>query len=170
VDSTIEVAAGAVAEERFVLRRVTTLAGVNTIASRALMREFDENRKLGLGQFRTREELAKQEAQRLSEVMTMMRGVRIVRVPVSIGRTISVLSSARGQRSLTSGQCYAQVYLDNTPLYLGRPNEPLFDLNELLVLQIEAIQYFAGASETPSKYSSLNSDCGVMVIHTRQTP
>lgn len=170
VDSTIEVTAGVVAEERFVLRRVTTLAGVNTTASRALMREFDENRKLGLGQFRTREELAKQEAQRLSEVMTMMRGVRIVRVPVSSGRTISVLSSARGQRSLTSGQCFAQVYLDNTPLYLGRPNEPLFDLNELLVLQIEAIQYFAGASETPSKYSSLNSDCGVVVIHTRQTP
>jgi hypothetical protein len=44
--------------------------------------------------------------------------------------------------------------------------EPLFDINSIPVAQIEAIEYYASAAETPTKYSALNSQCGVLVIHT----
>ena len=110
----------------------------------------------------TRDQLAKVESQRLGALVSMMRGARIV----PMGRSGANLTSARGQRSITGGSCYAQIYLDEKPVYMGRPGEPVPDINEFLVHQIEAIEYFAGAAETPSKYTNLNSGCGVLVIHT----
>ena len=68
---------------------------------------------------------------------------------------------------MASGTCYAQIYLDAVPLYSGRDGEPIPDINELLVSQYEAIEWYSGASETPSKYTNLNSGCGVLVLHTR---
>ncbi len=53
-------------------------------------------------------------------------------------------------------------------MYLGRDGEPLYTLNELLVMQIEAIEFYAGPSETPAKYNNLNANCGVLVVHTRR--
>jgi hypothetical protein len=34
------------------------------------------------------------------------------------------------------------------------------------VSSIEAIEFYATGAETPMKYASLNSECGVLVIHT----
>jgi hypothetical protein len=42
----------------------------------------------------------------------------------------------------------------------------LFDINSIPVATIEAIEYYASAAQTPTKYSVLNSQCGVLVIHT----
>ncbi len=36
--------------------------------------------------------------------------------------------------------------------------------------QIEAIEFYSSPAQTPSKYSRLNSRCGVYVIHTRRPP
>jgi hypothetical protein len=44
--------------------------------------------------------------------------------------------------------------------------EPLFDINSIPVASIEAIEYYATAAETPMKYATLNSECGVLVIHS----
>ncbi len=76
--------------------------------------------------------------------------------------------------------CYALVYVDNHAVWSGkkfreppggRPGpqyrwEPLFDINSIPVAEIEAIEYYASAAETPAKYATRNSDCGVLVIHT----
>ncbi|HEY2165473.1 MAG TPA: hypothetical protein VGH04_15860, partial [Gemmatimonadaceae bacterium] len=43
---------------------------------------------------------------------------------------------------------------------------PLFDVNSIGVTNIEAIEYYASSAEAPLKYSVLNSQCGVLVIHT----
>jgi hypothetical protein len=42
----------------------------------------------------------------------------------------------------------------------------LFDINTIPVSSIEAIEFYATGAETPMKYASLNSECGVLVIHT----
>ncbi len=34
--------------------------------------------------------------------------------------------------------------------------------------QIEAIEHYAGPSQTPSRYARLTSSCGVLMIHTRR--
>jgi hypothetical protein len=66
--------------------------------------------------------------------------------------------------------CYAVVFVDDQPVFrnqkLGNVMEPLFDINSIPVAQIEAIEYYASAAQTPMKYSVLNSQCGVVVIHT----
>ena len=48
----------------------------------------------------------------------------------------------------------------------GHTWEPLFDINTIPVADIEAVEYYASAAETPSKYATLDSQCGVLVIHT----
>ena len=51
----------------------------------------------------------------------------------------------------------------------GTPTPP-FEANELHADQIEALEWYAGASETPGRYAKLNSDCGVLVVHMRRGP
>jgi hypothetical protein len=53
-------------------------------------------------------------------------------------------------------------------MYGGKSREPLFDTRRVSAEQIEAIEYYAGPAETPAKYSTLNTQCGVLVIHTRR--
>jgi Carboxypeptidase regulatory-like domain len=161
-DTTLVVAPGGMLEQRWVLENVTTLAEVNTTASRAWFREFDEHRRIGLGQFLTREELEKREAQRLGDLMVMMRGTKITRS----GQSASYLATSRPRTQ--RGECFAHVWLDGNPMYLGRPSEPLYNLNELLVMHIEAIEYYAGPADTPAKYNNLGANCGVLVVHTRR--
>jgi hypothetical protein len=163
-DQPLSLPPGAVTDLRFVLARVTTIAEVTTTASMAWIKDFDEHRKLGLGQFLTRDQLAKQESVRLSAILTMLRGTKLV----PVGQTGARVTSSRGQRSLSGRLCYAQIYLDDKPMYLGRDGEPVPNVNEFLTSQLEAVEWFAGAAETPAKYNNLNAGCGVLVLHTRQ--
>jgi hypothetical protein len=65
-------------------------------------------------------------------------------------------------------ECWAQVYLDGV-LQNGmkEPTEP-FDLKQIPVDRVEAIEFYAGGGETPLQYSRLGSQCGVLVIWTRR--
>lgn len=63
--------------------------------------------------------------------------------------------------------CYAQVWVDGRLMNRDRPTEP-FDLNSIAPEQLEALEWYASASQTPAQYSSLNSPCGVMVLWTRR--
>ncbi len=164
LDKSLKLAAGDVVRQSFVLSPVRTIAGVTTTANRAWLKDFEENRKLGLGQFRTEQELQQKQMLRMSALLSEFRGARLITPP---GSKKTFLSSSRGERSMSSGTCYAQIYLDDTPLYSGRNGEPVPDINELLISQYEAVEWYAGASETPSKYTNLNSGCGVLVLHTR---
>ena len=74
------------------------------------------------------------------------------------------------QGDLHRCDCYAHVYLNNAPYYRGGQGEPVPDINRFSPSQIEAIEYYAGSSQTPSQYSRLNSQCGVIVLHTRRSP
>jgi hypothetical protein len=62
------------------------------------------------------------------------------------------------------------VYLNNATVYAGRNEEPLFDVNTIRPDQLEAVEYYAGAAETPLEYGTLDSTCGVLVLWTRRTP
>lgn len=64
--------------------------------------------------------------------------------------------------------CYANVFLDGFQVYHGRDGEALFDVNSIPVEMIEGIEYYAGPAETPTRYSSLDMSCGVLVIWTRR--
>jgi hypothetical protein len=183
--------AGRTVEDTIRLAAVIALDLIKVTAAGAIP-SFEEHRALGLGSFLTRDELERYRSRRLSDVVSQLRGAAVLSGKGNNGW----LYSRRGVRSLNSRTCgvsrgnsnigldpadvamgakpctcYAQVYLDRALVYRGslHGGESLFNLNSLSVDQVEAVEYFAGASQTPLEYSTLNSTCGVLVIHTRRS-
>jgi hypothetical protein len=152
--------------------------------------DFEVNKKLGLGHFLTRAELAPQEGRSTGAVLTTVPGIKVFAMGpyawVGSGRHNAtslgggaVLDDADELKRAPHWDCYALVYLDGHLVFRGQKFrnfthlhgqvlqwEPLFDINSISVSSIEAIEYYASAAETPMKYATLNSDCGVLVIHT----
>lgn len=159
------------------------LEGVNVEES-GVIPSFEEHRRMGLGHFVTREQLQEQEQRRLADILGQVSGIKVRngrggnmswvysnRRPVtSITKfSRSFLDDADVNDGADPRLCYAQVYLDQVPVYRGREQEGLFNVNSILPHEIEAIEYYAGPSVTPARYSGLNSQCGVLVIHRRRT-
>jgi len=176
------------------LRPIQTLAPVEVTADAGL-RDFEEHRRIGLGKFLTRAELEKQEHRRFGEIVEAI-GARSARLGnrayVGAGRGgVLSLGLSMGQRnscpflegSLMSDRsrndsrknpgctmCFAQIYLDDVPIYRGGEDEVVPDMNMIIPTSVEAVEYYKSPSQTPLKYSRLNSQCGVLVVHTRRTP
>ncbi len=135
---------------------------------------FDENRRLGLGHFFTREDLSKLEnGPSTAAILESIPGLGVERSKIG---DRSWIKGSRGTRKVSPDQfsrglgaskaCYAQVYLDDVLIYAARDGEDLFDVNSIPVSEIEAIEYYASPAETPARYNGLNSTCGVLVIWT----
>ena len=191
VEAQIAIEAGRTVERHIRMVRATSLDSV-VVTEKAVdhqLDDFEENKKLGLGHFLTRAELAPQEGRSTGAVLTSLPGIKVF----AIGPYAWVGSGRHNVTSLTGGarldemdvtkraprwDCYALVYLDDHLVFRGQkfmvtgPRgsglqwEPLFDINSIAVAEIEAIEYYATAAQTPMKYATLNSECGVLVIHT----
>jgi len=165
-------------ETDFVLiRRVVTLDTVTATENvpAAKMRGFEERRALGIGHFITRDDLAKRENWKTSELLAQVPGAQIFRarsgqgfVASSRGRS-TILLQRDGDRSIgLPPACYADVYVDGVQVYAGRHGQPHFDVNTVGVNQIEGIEFYAGAAEAPAQYSpGFESGCGVLLLWTR---
>jgi hypothetical protein len=186
VTTTLEFSDGRTVERNFALSRVVVLDTVAVSATpfERLMREFDENRAIGLGRFWTRAELAKLEGVPTYLILSQVSGLAIIRGKANhawVGRgraTVITLGGSNATPALDGhdiqlgapeGTCYAHVYVDNVPRYTGRNREPLFDISRITAAEIEAIEYYANPAQTPMRYSTLNSACGTLVIWTRRS-
>ena len=186
VDAQVAIEAGRMIQKNIRLARVTSLDSV-VVTEKAVdhaLGDFEDNRKLGLGHFIARAELAKQEGRSTAAVLTTLPGIKVY----TIGPYAWVGSGRHNVTSLTDRHvlldqsdaakraplwdCYALVYVDDHLVFRGQkfgnpPRwEPLFDINSIPVFEIEAIEYYASAAQAPLKYAILNSQCGVVVIHT----
>ena len=174
VELTLRIDSGAVVRRDVVLERVRVLDTVSVVAARPL-NSFEENRRIGLGQFLDRAALARYESHKVGDVVARLRGAMILRGP---GNQAGVISS-RGAKSLDpiclaledtpmrTCNCAPAVYLDKVRLFDGK-NGAIPNLNAFLISSIEAIEFYTGPSQTPLEYSTLNSNCGVLVLHTRR--
>jgi hypothetical protein len=184
-------------ERRVVLGRAVTLEAVNVEAKRPLLPSFEENRKLGLGHFLTRADLAARENMSLVSFLESMNGLRIVHgndgrawatgthAGSAIGIPPDLPDSLWGART---SSCWSQVYLNDQLVFGGKiieetsvrtstspphrwPHwEPLFDISTFSAAQVEGIEYYASAAETPLRYQRNDPRCGVLVIWTRKSP
>lgn len=150
-----------------------------------LLREFEDNRKVGLGQFVTRDQLAKMQGGVITPVFNQMRGLIMVRsstVPTHAWIATKYMphlvaspadcyeldemvpGEATSPVGAACGYCFPQVYLDYTRISTNKliPNVGRFSPD-----QLQAIEVYAGAAETPNRYSGTQSECGVIVFHTR---
>jgi len=167
-------------EHRVVLTRVSVLEQVTVTApsNQPWRREFEDNRRLGLGRFFTREDLAKREGQNVATLMSSNstaglaqgRGGQMWLTNRRANRGTPFHPDAADSTMGARPGCYAQVYLDDMPVFLARPDEPLFDLHTVQLSGLEAIEYYEGPAQTPGKYLRLNSHCGVIVLHRRTSP
>jgi hypothetical protein len=187
VEAQVAIQAGRTVERHIRMARATNLDSV-VVTEKAVdhqLDDFEVNKKLGLGHFLTRAELAPQEGRSTGAVLTTLPGIRVFTMGpyawIGSGRknVTSLQGGGGGRLQLDRGDqakraplwdCYAVVFVDDQPVFrnqkLGNVVEPLFDINSIPVAQIEAIEYYASAAQTPMKYSVLNSQCGVVVIHT----
>lgn len=142
------------------LEPVTTLDSVvvserSTVAALA---SFEEHRRIGLGHFWTRKDLAAYTNGTLSQVLAQTPGMD----------TKAAMKGFVASTRRPGGSCLSQVYLDQALVYRGRGQG--FNVNSLRPDQVEAIEYYSGPAQLPAKYQGLNADCGVIVIWTRRTP
>jgi hypothetical protein len=185
VQLTLAFEAGQTIERRVLMSRVVML---DTVAVRAsprdqMMREFEDNRRLGLGKFWTRADLEKLEGVPMSGILSQINGSTVVRgrrgsyawivrsrgVLSLGGSTGTAIMPSEEERSLGArAACYATVWVDNVRVYSGRDQEPLFNLNSIQAADIEAMEFYASPAQTPARYTGLNTVCGALVIWTRR--
>ena len=180
MDTTIAFRTNQTVDRRIHLTRVVALDSVSVVAAHYAIRSFEEHRKVGLGTFWTRGDLAGHEARAMSEILSQTPGLRIAR---GTGAYAWILSTRKPpsldntgvyepeRHELLQGlkpDCYARVYMDGALINPGDPAEP-FNVNTLSPNLIEAMEWYASPAETPTRYNRLNSACGVLVVWTRRS-
>jgi hypothetical protein len=168
---------------RIVLSPVQVLNQVDVTAERMrdpMLKLFEENRKLGIGQFLTRDDLERMRALPLSSALREMTTVRLV-----IQNSAAWIGSSRGcltkqPRPKLEGAsggpitvegticCFPSVYLDRMRLYGGEKDGFTPNLNTYNPEQIEAVEFYPGLSTVPAEYAQIDQRCGVLVLHTRR--
>ncbi|MES2177924.1 MAG: carboxypeptidase regulatory-like domain-containing protein [Gemmatimonadota bacterium] len=173
LDAQVTLLSGQRVEKNVYLSRVSTLETM-AVVENALNPSFEEHRRLGLGSFLTREDLAKHDGAALAGALANLRGIQLVS---GTGGHVAVANTrvhTFGGSDLKSDTrrgfklaCYAHVYVDNLPVYTGRDGQDIVDLMEYPPERIQSIEFYSNPAQTPAKYSALNSSCGVIVIWTR---
>jgi hypothetical protein len=165
-----------ITERQFLLANVQTLDSVVVAATRPSLPEFEDRRKLGIGHFFTRAELAKQEHRRMADILARVAGLRVTYASGSSqawvigGRGMGTVyppdraSAAMGAKPA----CYVDVYMDGALVYRGDvPGALLWDVNSVPPVNLEAVEYYSSA-QVPVRYSRANMECGVLLLWTRR--
>jgi hypothetical protein len=152
---------------------------VNGEATKPKLSEFERRRAMGFGHFVTDSMLANQRNRLLSEVVNTIPGQQIYRSNTS---TAAWVSSARGAQSIMgtfkldpsdvrrgapNNQCYAAVFLDGVPVFVGRRGQLLFDINSVPTNSISGIEYYGGSGSLPPEFNVGSNTCGALVIWTK---
>ena len=127
---------------------------------------FYERARAGTGHFLSRWEIEKRNAVVLSEVLSSVPGVKLMRADRGAQKR-SEITFSRGMSSLR--QCMPAVFIDGALIRSGgliRPNE--LPLDEWVnPRDIEGIELYHGAAATPAIYNQ-QAQCGVVVIWTKR--
>lgn len=152
----------------FVIRLVAMPAVLDTIAVRGSnraghpgLRDFEERRRIGIGSFVPDTMIRRMET--ATSLLNLLRrlGVKIERDRA--GRQIPV-ARARGPSRMSILSCPMQVYVDGVPMV---EDDRGFDLRDVRLEQLAAIEFYSGGSQTPVVFEKLNSACGVLVFWMR---
>lgn len=193
-EAIIRFAPGETVERAIVLPRLV-LDTVKVVGEANVPLSFLEHRATGLGYFLTRSDLEKHTGRQIATVLNQAPGIGIIRgrsgeawaqskrftapirsltrppeneVKRQAGGPVWYPEQHEKARGMLPG-CYPRVYLDRTLLNSERPAAPV-DLSVYGAETLEAVEYFSGPAQTPPEYSTLDSACGVLVLHSRRSP
>jgi hypothetical protein len=167
-------------EVRTLAATLVTAAGVSR--SRLDLVGFNARREKGGGRFLDRAVFERQENSRTSTILATVLKVLEGRTgdawavstrAVNKGTCVFCPPPRRDRADAAKGAtphaCYLDVYLDGTQVFdAAQSAAPLFNLNQLRPAEIEGIEVFAGASQTPPEYNRTSGGCGVLLIWTRR--
>lgn len=118
---------------------------------------FAERRAAGQGTFLDWHVLRASEHRRVSDLLRTQRGVRLV-----------VSGASRVIATTARGRCPMAVWLDGTRIFVPGSGMPAPSIDDIPVAQLEAIEVYRGAAETPAELGGLGAACGTVVLWTRR--
>jgi len=138
---------------------------VEARASGWRLRDFDDRRARGMGSFFDESEIARHAPD--GRLTTLLRGVPGAVVRDSRSSSARYLLAGRGARPWSgSGPCYAAVIQDGIWVYRGGPGALPFNLNDVNLKMVRAIEYYRSTAQVPADLAGLGAECGVIVIWT----
>ena len=171
ITGTVRLADGDSIDLRFYMGR--SAAELDTVRVAATgtgpMAEFERRRATGMGTFITRETLARMGTQPLADVIAARATrVRLVHLPNG-GWTLAAAhpSTCMGPSCRQAPVCYMTLWLDRVRVYTADSGDPPPDLSEYKVDDIEAVEVYPGAAETPLELNPTGASCGTIVLWTR---
>jgi hypothetical protein len=127
---------------------------------------FYERQRAGTGHFLARTEIEKRHAVVLSDVLSSVPGVKLLRADRGAQKRSEVTFS-RGMSSVR--QCMPAIFMDGALARAGgpiRPNEVPLD-EWINPRDIEGIELYHGAAATPAIFNQ-QAQCGVVAIWTKK--
>lgn len=180
-DFHVDVADGARLNHDIMLLGVQMLDSVD-VSVKAVdpFAKVETERKMGLGIFMDRDELEREKGRRLGDILRDKRGVTIVsghgaEMWIASKRLVTPQTAPSiGGDDLKRGAkiaCYATIIVDDVRVYTPRKGtpEPLFDLGNLSPSDLQGIEFYAGNADLPARYAGLDTQCGVLILHTRRS-
>jgi hypothetical protein len=133
------------------------LAAVKASAAKVRLglRDFDERRALGAGQFYTRDDIVKRNTAHTSDILRDARGVRLVRLRSGgYGVRFAAFSTGRGG-------CTPNLWIDGQLV-------PGAEVDDVTATDLEAIELYENWTSTPQQFSKGTAlPCGTIVLWTR---
>lgn len=143
---------------------VTELPGITVESKEAArptpkMAGFLERRAAGFGSFIDETILREREHSPLSMVLRgHVVGLNFVHLPNNQGYGIAM------SRNKRAGPCFAQIFLDG--IRIAKGNE-VYNIDQHGVQSLMAVEVYKGGATTPAQYGGINSDCGTVLLWTR---
>ena len=176
LETTLLFSAGRGVDKRIVLSRFTALDSVHVVAETRRLgvgyAAFEERRRMGFGRFIDSETLRNNEYRRMQDLLRALPGVSVYTTQKCTGRCESPPLHMQIAYNTRMG-CYFRVWLDGVVVGKGEDAPPAwrrqFDLNAEVLGNIEAIEVYRGAGEVPTEYSGASSQCGVILLWSRNS-
>jgi hypothetical protein len=124
--------------------------------------EFERRRASRTGDYLTNEDIVHRSRGRLSEALQTLGGVNIM----TGGSGGTYLVGARGSGG-RRGTCFTAVMLDGVWVYDGDRTQQPFNVNSINPVDVAAVEYYRGLSNTPVELQGTRNSCGALVIWTK---
>jgi hypothetical protein len=134
---------------------------------------FEEHKKAGLGQFVEEAFFRKNDDRTLAQALApKLSGVHMIITPSGANYLVSSRTQCSGPalaKKCNAPNCYVRVFLDGV-LSIDNSGGPAgaMDLNHLDMSTYAAAEFYPGGAALPVGVSSGSSECGTLMLYTRE--
>lgn len=123
------------------------------------MRDLEHRIAMGFGYILTRKDLEIRGVVDITDALRGIPGVRVVKTGLNGSHVI-----LRNSRNAMRQPCSPTVWMDGIRVRL----DPELGFNDFVGLDLEAVEVYRSAAETPGEFASMGGNCGAIVLWTRR--